>query len=249
MVTRSAQQRPDVSEELIERYGHRLTPSGAPSSGYITLSEPPTERLLRPMGPLMEITMSRLGDEGVEVWRFGPMPRLCFNGSTKRLWVLGRGFRFDGRGFHPTGGEARGLVRLPVEKTRRDPTMRGQLREFVRTHYGLQPNEALLGTLALPKACVALGYAQSIVYRTDRNDGGSTQCHPWENSDGVKGCAPRNGARDRDGQSPWEHPLIDEGEPLRTKFHTRPLLCTNPEGTGLWFHGGSYSVRNGWLVG
>lgn len=239
----------DVSAQLIDRYGFLRGESERAGALTLELGDPPEEREVRPMGPLMELTVRRIGDGGREVWRFGPMPRLVFHGGSKRLWVMGRGFKIDGRGFHPTGGEPRGLTQLPVESLRRDPSMRGQLREYVRTRYGVLPNEGVVGDIDLPREAVALAYVESVVYRTDRNDGGSTQCEPWRHKDGVKGCAQRSRKRDRDGMSPWEHYFEDEGEPRRTRFHTLPLLVTNATGTGLWFHGGSYSVRNGWLVG
>lgn len=201
------------------------------------------------MGPLLDMKVERLRDSFVEVWRFKPMPRLVFHSVSKRMWVLGRGFRFDGDGFHPTGGEPRGVDRLPVSIGHRDPRLRGQWREFVRTHYGLAPTELVAGELAPPESVVALGRLVSIAYRTDRNDGGSTACEPWDHRDGVRGCAPRSTQRDRDGVSTWQHEFVDEGEPLRTREHSRPIVLTNATGTGIWFHGGSYSVRNGWLVG
>lgn len=244
MVTRERSAR-DVTAALVRRYGHLDTSAAA-----LNFPNPPSTATVRPFGPLQEIRMRRLSDGGEEVWRFGPTPRLVFNGTTKRLWTLGRGFHFDGQGFHPRGGDPRGLVRGSVEAARRDPTLRGQLNEYVRTRYGLAPNEYVVGDLALPRDAVALGYAEAIVYRTDRNDGGSTGCNPWEHADGVRSCSARAHARDRDGMSPWEHPFKDEGADVRrTRNHTKPLLCTDADGRGLWFHGGSYTVIDGWLVG
>lgn len=239
----------DVSEELSARYGFLRNASGSLAAPTIKLGDPPDEAHVRPMGPLMEMTVRRLSDGGREVWKFDPMPRLAFNSRSKRMWVMGRGFRFDRAGFHPTGGEPRGLIRLPVESLRRDPSMRGQLNEYIRTRYGVKPNEAVLGEIELPTEAVALALVDSIVYRTDRNDGGSTHCEPWKYVDGAAGCAARDRKRDRDGMSPWEHHFVDEGEVRHTRFHTPPLALTNATGTGLWFHGGSYSIRNGWLVG
>jgi hypothetical protein len=247
---------PDVSAELIQRYGELTTSSGAPMSGWLRIGEPPDESNVRPMGPLVELSVERLSDGVVEVWRFRPWPRLVFRAGTKRLWVMGRGFRFDGRGFHATGGLPRGLRRLPIKASRNDPRLRGQRNEFVRTRYGLEPDEAVEGDIELPpKACfkcpaqvIALGYAKQVVYRTDRNDGGSAACEPWNNPDGAAGCALRSGKRDRDGVSAWYHPFEDEGGSKRAGLHTPPLMVTDRTGTGLWFVGGSYSVRNGWLV-
>lgn len=238
----------DVRSELVRHYGAFLTGSGAPAA-VPRLGEVPTKHTVGSMGPLQEIKMRRLRDDGLEVWTFDPRPRLIYHRQGKRLWVMGDGFRFDGEGFHPRSGTL-GLERRPIEDGRGDPALRGQLREYVRTHYGLEPNEYVVGHVTRPRVLVPLGYAQSVTYRTDRNDGGSTQCHPWDHADGVNGCALRAGARDRDGMSPWEHPFEDEGADIRrTVEHTQPLLCTGVDGRGLWFCGGSYTILDGWIAG
>lgn len=238
----------DVRGELVRRYGAFLTESGAAAS-VPRLGAVPTVHSVGAMGPLQEIKMRRLRDGGREVWTFDPRPRLIYHRQGKRLWVMGDGFRFDGDGFHPRSGTL-GLERRPIEDGRRDPSLRGQLREYVRTHYGLEPGEYVVGDVTRPRVLVPLGYAESVTYRTDRNDGGSTACHPWDHADGVHGCALRDGARDRDGMSPWEHPFEDEGADIRrTIEHTQPLLCTAPDGRGLWFCGGSYTILDGWIAG
>ena len=188
----------------------------------VVLGEVPTTRTVRPMGPLVEIAARRLRDGVVETWRFAPMPRLCFGARDKRLWCLGGDFRFDGRGFHARAGRSDGLRFLPVDAARRRAELRGQLQEFRRTHAGLDPEEAAEGTLSLPRALVALAHMEHCVYRTDRNDG--------------------------DGRSEWIHKFEDEHLP-GVKRHSQPLLCTAPDGRGLWFAGGTYSVLDGWLAG
>ena len=41
----------------------------------------------------------------------------------------------------------------------------------------------------------------------------------------------------------------DEGIVRVQMQHTRPLVCTNTTGTWIYFHGGTYSLKDGWLVG
>jgi len=207
----------DVSAALQRRYG------AAPRRS-VVMGEVPTGATVRPMGPFVELAVRRFRDGVLETWRFDPMPRLCFHAQSKRLWCLGAGFRIDGLGFHPRGGAPHGLKVVPVERARRAPTMKGQLREFRRTHNGLDPVEAVDGVLDLPRAMIALGAMEHAVYKTDRNDG--------------------------DGRSEWIHPFEHEGLPgVTAQTHTQPMICTDATGTGLWFAGGTYSVIDGWLAG
>ena len=205
----------DVTLDLQRRYG------AAPRSS-VSMGRVPTTATVRPMGPLVEIAMMRFSDDGLETWRFDPMPRLCFGGRDKRLWCLGGGFRIDGSGFHQRGGTSRGLTMIPVEQARTQASLRNQLKEYRRTHNGLDPIEAVSGDLTLPRALVALGTMHHCVYRTDRNDG--------------------------DGRSEWIHKFEDE-QLTGVRNHTQPMVCTDATGTGLWFAGGTYSVIDGWLAG
>lgn len=206
---------PDVSEALVRRYG--ILDGPVPRMG-----QPPTTTTVRPMGPLVELSVERLSDGVIEKWRFNPWPKLVFNRASDRMWTMGRGFRFDGAGFHPTGGKPYGIKRLPLDIAREKP-MRGQAREFVRSHYGVRPHEAVVGPIdPVPAIVVPLGILRSAVYRTDRNDG--------------------------DGQSEWEHHFEDEGV-TRGRPFTRPIVLTDRTGTGLWFAGGTYGVFDGWLGG
>lgn len=213
-LNRAPHRRPDVTDELVRRYGYfdGLLPR---------LGDPPTTADVRPMGPLVEMHVDTLKGRR-EVWRFDPMPRLVFNRRSKRMWVMGQGFRFDGNGFHPTGGAPRRLSVLPLAREMRAPDLAAQLREFNRTHYGVKPDEAVVGFIAYPDALTPLGYLENIVYKTDRNDG--------------------------DGKSEWIHRYEDENLP-GVKVHKRPIVCTNTTGTGIWFCGGTYSVIDGWLGG
>lgn len=200
---------------LRARYG--MAPRGS-----VVLGAVPTTADLRPMGPLIELTMRRFRDQREETWAFGPFPRLCFSRQSKRLWVLGGAFRIDGEGFHARGGRKHGLRFQPIEEARRDPKLASQLREFRRTHKDLDPIEAVEGELRIPRAMLALGECLSVVYKTDRRDG--------------------------DGRSEWQHPFEDEGVAKGRSFQ-RPWVCTDSEGLGLWFAGGSYTVIDGWLAG
>ena len=176
------------------------------------------------MGPLVELHVERLRDGRVEVWKFDPMPRLVFKRGTKRMWILGGGFRVDGRGFHPTGGDCRCMRRLPLAEHADDRRLRGQLREFRRTHYGAAEDEIVEGVIRAPGPgpLVPLGRLVAAVYKTDRNDG--------------------------DGKSEWIHAYEDENLP-GVKNHRMPLVCTDRRGSGIWFCGGTYSVIDGWLGG
>jgi hypothetical protein len=200
---------------LVARYGH-------PRAGRaVRLGEPPTTATVRPMGPLVELTLTRFRDGERETWTFDPRPRLVFTRRTKRLWVLGGGFKIDGDGFHNHHG-ASGLRRERVEVARNDPAMQPQLREFHRTHSNLDPIEAVSGVIRAPRAVVALGTLASIVYRTDRRDG--------------------------DGRSEWIHHMEDEGV-APGRAWAPPMVLTDPAGTGLYFAGGTYRVIDGWLAG
>lgn len=207
---------PSVADALRRRYGDY---GGAPPRP----GSPPTERDVRPMGPLVELHVERLGDGRVEKWVFDPKPRLVFNRRTKRMWILGGGFRVDGRGFHATG-RATCVRRLPLAEGLRDPSQAPHRREWARTRNGAAPQEFLLGVIRAPGPgpLVPLGHLEAAVYETDRNDG--------------------------DGYSEWIHAYEDEGLP-GVKNHRRPLVCTDARGSGIWFCGGTYSVIDGWLGG
>lgn len=200
---------------LIARYGRPSTERA------IRLGEAPTTATVRPMGPLVELTLARFRDGQREVWSFDPRPRLVFTRRTKRMWVMGGGFRIDGNGFHNHRG-ASGLQRESVEAARNDPALAAQLREFWRTHSQLDPIEAVSGVIRVPRAVVALGTLVSIVYRTDRRDG--------------------------DGRSEWIHTMEDEGVAPGRAWKA-PTVLTDPAGTGLYFAGGTYRVIDGWLAG
>lgn len=207
---------PDVTRELVRRYGEYDGPA-------LRMGSPPTTAYVRPMGPLVELHVDRLRDGRREVWAFDPMPRLVFRRGSKRLWVMGGGFRIDGDGFHPRGGAPRNLRFVPLDQEIRRPGMAAQLREFRRTRYGATPDEAVVGVIrAAPRRLVPLGYLEQAVYKTDRNDG--------------------------DGKSEWFHPFEDENLP-GVQEHKRAIVCTNRTGTGIWFSGGTYSVIEGWLGG
>ena len=113
---------------LIARYGH------PPAQGAIRLGEAPTTATVRPMGPLVELTLERFRDGQREVWSFDPRPRLVFTRRTKRMWVMGGGFRIDGNGFHNHHG-ASGLQRESVEAARND-----ERNQYGETVYLLEPN-------------------------------------------------------------------------------------------------------------
>ena len=175
------------------------------------------------MGPLVELHVRRFRDGVVEVWPFAPRPRLVFNATNKRLWVAGGGFAIDGGGFHARRGPV-ALRFEPIDRARKDPALRYQLREFHRTHADLDPIEAFVAEIEAPPrdGVVALGWMEQAVYKTDRRDG--------------------------DGRLEWFHPFEDEKLPGVLK-HTQAIVCTDRTGTGLWFAGGTYSVIDGWLAG
>ena len=208
---------PDVSEELVRRYG--ILDGPVPRMG-----QPPTTATVRPMGPFLELHVERLSDGVIEKWRFNPSqkPKLVFNRASKRMWTMGRGFHIDGEGFHATGGKPYGIRTLPLDIAQERP-MRGQASEFVRSHYGVRPREAVSGPIdPVPAIVVPLGILRRADYETDRNDG--------------------------DGQSGWKHYFDDEGVSGDRPF-TRPIVLTDRTGTGLWFAGGTYGVFDGWLGG
>ena len=206
---------------LVARYGFK-SPDGGRSLRTVRLGEPPDTEHVQSMGPLVRMEVRRLSDNVREVWRFRPYPRLAYSKDSKRLWSVGGAYHIDGAGFHNTSKPNR-LKRVPVAEARKRPELQRQLREYKRTHYGLSPIEAVTGEIVIPKAVVALATLEAIVYATDRNDG--------------------------DGISDWKHLFVDEGLHLRVKLHSPPTVCCNTTGTWIYFVGGTYSVKNGWLVG
>ena len=211
----------NVTAALIARYGFKSDGGKKPRT--LLLARPPSTREIRSMGPLVRLEVRRLSDDKLERWEFDPYARLAYSHKTKRLWAIGGAYRIDGGGFHNTGSKSR-VTRVPLARAREKPALRAQFREFKRTHYGAPPYEAIEAEIVIPKAVVALAYVDAVVYSADRNDG--------------------------DGRAvPWKHVFEDEGIVRVQMQHTRPLVCTNTTGTWIYFHGGTYSLKDGWLVG
>lgn len=195
------------------------SPEGDMRVRKMRVGEVPSSDDLRAFGPLVELVV-RTNLGDREVWRFDPWPRLVYHRTSKRLWIVGAGFSVDGRGFHSRKGRV-GLARVPIDEARK--RHEAQYREYVRTHYGVKPTASWRGVIVAPTSVVAVGELESAMYRADRNDG--------------------------DGQSNWKHPIEDEGEPRRATFHKPPTVCLNTTGRRIYIVGGTYSVKNGWMVG
>ena len=217
----------NVADQIIARYGVYAA-KGRHGKATLAIGEPPSSDDIRGMGPLVEIRVRRHIDGHVETWLFTtkrsrtPMPRLAYHRKSKRLWVVGGAFRIDGKGFHRLSGVRGGLKRVSVKDAAKKYP--GQARVFQHDRYGIAPTEAVRATLTVPAKVISVGFMESIAYKADRNDG--------------------------DGRSEWEHPIEDEGEEFReTKFHRPPHVCVNVTGTKLYILGGSYTIKEGWIVG
>ena len=185
---------------------------------------------LHGMGPLSELWVKR-PKGGVQKWIFEPRPRLFYDDATpkRRLFILGGGYRVTPSGIVRDG--AVGLKKLDLPATSRK--MRKSRGQYVATHGGLEPREAVSGTWHLAPTLVVVGVAEKIAYRADRNDAYR-----------PPGC--KSSRCELRGEFNWRHEfgeyeLIFGGE--------KPLVACDAQGKNLVLVGGDYSVKDGWIVG
>ena len=135
-----------------------------------------------------------------------------------QLWHVGGAYRVDGRGFHNARG-GNGLRRHNLSEIAKRQRAAGEL--YRANHGGREPTEAVGGALVYPNRVVCVGRCRAVAYRNDKGNG--------------------------KGRVNYRHAFAEDHARSEQR-ENMPFIDVSENGTRFFFRGGSYELRDGWLI-